>query len=669
LNNSFVRLDELNKKNGGACVAKKLFFFILLILGLIFVYNECSKDDNYKPGGWNSASRTPGWNSPNPYDNDLFDDTPSKYDGDFLDDENPFKEGYRSRRKNNDTAEFLAVCFAVIGVWYGLFAIPRFIWVVSGRAFGFYKPSDFRLFTKFGLPWRFIYRPIHKIKMWFVTHFLSGRKATAKFASLLETMSLVYKPNQIFLGRLSLFGIPLFQPVGINNPNGRHITMVAGTGSGKTTQLMTMLGLHNGNMFVVDCDAQMYNALKRRQGYGGDGISGKGKQVFVLDPYHQADIGVSACWNPIEEIDAAVEQHGEDMAVDAAVSLANGLIKIIETRNAWVYTGARQFMTGLILYVWRYSPPEYRNLLRVRELLTQGLQDDDLAEYDSFEVLLEAMKMKGGKIAEAAASMSGKSGERNHSRESAIDQTSWISLPQIARTLTHSDFRCRDLKTKDASLFIVAPVTDIRDKLSGWVRALTIMTMEAFQKTPGKPKSPCLFAIDEMPSLGKIDSFVDASAVFRKYGIQLITITQDVEKLRKTYPDEWKSFLGGSQCVIWMANEEDETLDYLSKRLGKATRSEHTERTWLLKKNTVQREDRAVMDQEQLSKFLFKNIIVTRYGENALKLRPAPYYTELPVFYYEPDKNFVEKKWRVFTREFIIKKNYFSSKNTLHELQ
>lgn len=640
-------------------MAKKLFFFILLILGVIFVYNECSKDDSYKPGGWNSASRTPGWNSSNPYEDDLFDPEVTDYDE-------------ISGRQNNDTEEMIEFSFWALVIWYSIFAVPRFIWVVTGRAFGFYKPSDFRLFTKFGLPWRFIYRPIHKIKMWFVTHFLSGRKATAKFASLLETMSLVYKPNQIFLGRLSLFGIPLFQPVGIDNPNGRHITMVAGTGSGKTTHLMTMLALHDGNAFVVDCDAQMYNALKRRQGYGGNGILGKGKIVLALDPYNQSNTGKSACWNPIEEIDAAVEQHGEDMAVDAAVSLSHSLIRIVETRNEWVYTAARQFMTGLLLYVWRYSPPEHRNLLRVRELLTQGLQDDDLAEYDSFDVLIEAMKMKedfGGIIAEAAASMSGRSGDKNYPRESAIDQTSWISLPQIARTLTHSDFRCRDLKTKDTSLFIIAPVTDIRGKLSGWVRTLTIMTMEAFQKTPGKPKSPCLFAIDEMPSLGKIDSFVDASAVFRKYGIRLITITQDIEKLRKTYPDEWKSFLGGSECVIWMANEEQETLNYLAQRLGKATIKEHSERNWLLQKNTVRREDRELMTQDQLSVFLGKNVIITRYGKHPLKLKHAPYYTELPVYYYEADQNFGDQKLRKITRKFIIKKNYFSSKNTLQELQ
>lgn len=436
---------------------------------------------------------------------------------------------------------------------------------------------------------------------------------------------------------------------------------------------MTMLGLHEGNMFVIDCDAQMYNSLHRRQGNGGKGIIGKGKEIFVLDPYNQSVRGISSNWNPIEEIDAAVEQHGEEMAVDAAVTLAQGLIKISDTHNEWVYTAARSFMTGLILYVWRYSPPEQRNLLRVRELLTQGLQDDDFAEYDSFDVLIEAMKLKddfNGIIAEAAASMSGKSGDKNYPREAAIDQTFWISIPQIAKTLRHSDFRCKDLKINDASIFVVAPVTDIQGKLSGWVRALTMMTMEAFQKTPGKPKNPCLFAIDEMPSLGRIPVLVDASAVFRKYKVRLITITQDIKKLKKAYPDEWSSFLGGSECVIWMANEESETLNHLSQVLGKATIKEHTERKgMLLRKSTVLREDREIMSPDQLSLYLDDTLIVTRAGNRALRLKPAPYFTELPVYYYEPDKSFGDKSLRAFTRELLIKNKIFKSQNSLDDLK
>jgi type IV secretion system protein VirD4 len=318
-------------------------------------------------------------------------------------------------------------------------------------------------------------------------------------------------------------------------------------------------------------------------------------------------------------------------------------------------------MTGLILFVWRYSSPENRNLLRVRELLTQGLRDDDYSDSDSFDFLLDAMKMTddfGGIIAEAAASMRGSSSDKNYPRESAIDQTSWISIPQVAKTLRNSDFLCRDLKISDTSVFIAAPVTDIQGKLSGWVRALTMMTMEAFQKTQGQPKNVCLFAIDEMPSLGRIPVLVDASAVFRKYKVRLITVTQDIEKLKAAYPNEWGGFLGNSECVVWMATNNHETKEYLSQLLGKATIKEHEERKWMLsrKKIKVMRHDRDLMTAEQIGRFLSSNIIVTRYGNRPLKLKHAPYYTDLPVFYYEADPKFGENPRRAYTRKLLNEK-------------
>ena len=125
-----------------------------------------------------------------------------------------------------------------------------------------------------------------------------------------------------------------------------------GTGSGKTTLLMTMLGLHVGNAFVIDCDAQIFNALGRRFGSGGNGITGKGKKVCLLDPYRLARDGQGASWNPITEIDAAVERHGRDAAVDFATTLAEALIRTTDSHNEWVYNEARAFIKGLILYIW-----------------------------------------------------------------------------------------------------------------------------------------------------------------------------------------------------------------------------------------------------------------------------------------------------------------------------
>lgn len=543
---------------------------------------------------------------------------------------------------------------AMLLAWFIGRPALRTAWCASGRLFGFYVPE---LYSKFLgiMGWRSFYHPYLWVRIWYEGLGI-GTKASAKWASLVEQMYHVYKPGHIFLGRLGALGIPLFMPVGISGSKGRHLCIVASVGSSKTTHLMTMLSLHNGSAFVIDADAQMYNAMSCHLGDGGNGILGKGNMVVVLDPSHLSHKGQSSSWNAFDEIDAAVARDGRDAAVDVAKTLAAALIKITETRNEWVYTEARSFLTALILYVWLYEPPKKRNLVRLRELLTVGLRGVADEKYNPFDVLLYEMTQKNdfdGIIAKGAAMMETSQGTdgRNAPRSAAIDQTSWLDLPQIAAICKHSDFHCEDLKKGKVSLFVVASITDIQTKLSGWVRCLTMMTMEAFQKANKvRPKTPCLFCIDEAPSL-RIETLPTFAATFRKYGGRLVTITQNLERLSEAYPDSWGSFLGDAEATIWLANDHKGTLEYLSSILGTTTRTETVKpkrwRRWILKeKPHTQQVERPLIYPHQLREFLDNNIIVTRSGKRPMRLKPAPYYKELPVFHYEADRFYGEKPLR-----------------------
>lgn len=166
---------------------KRLIIFILVIIAVFFYFDKCSSDDSNRGSGW-KRDRSSLLDKRSTYDDDLIEIDTSDNSLEF--DEYP--------RNNNDLADFLFVVLGIILFWYAIIAIPRFIWVVIGRSFGFYNPKDFNRFTRFGLPWRVVYRPLHNIRLWFQKTFLSGKKGTAKFSSLLETMSLVYKPNDIF---------------------------------------------------------------------------------------------------------------------------------------------------------------------------------------------------------------------------------------------------------------------------------------------------------------------------------------------------------------------------------------------------------------------------------------------------------------------------------------
>ena len=42
-----------------------------------------------------------------------------------------------------------------------------------------------------------------------------------------------------------------------------------------------------------------------------------------------------------------------------------------------------------------------------------------------------------------------------------------------------------------------------------------------------------------------------AAPLMRGYGVRLLIITQDLEKLAKAYPQEWEGFFGNAQ-IVWV---------------------------------------------------------------------------------------------------------------------
>lgn len=527
----------------------------------------------------------------------------------------------------------------------------RLVYCAIGRFFGFYNPNLYRFFL--WLPWRPIYNAVVlPVRLWWEEMFRFGKKATARWASIFEALTLVYKPGMIFLGRLRGVGIGLFQPVGIKGE--RHLVMIAGTGSGKTTQLITMLGLHTGSSFVIDPKGQITKAIAERMGQGGDGVIGKGGKVCILDPYHIVDGWRSSRWNPFDEIDRALERHGDYQdAVRYAMKFAEALITRYPSENPFWPGTAKDFLLALILHIHTTEPPARRNLGRFYEMLSNGIPERTEPDKSAFGALLREMSQNqayGGAIAASANSLADTGNDTfGNVLITMREQLKWMKLPQIRDLCETSDFHLQELKTGNLNLFICAPVGDVQEMLAGYFRLITVLSFYVFEDTRVRIDPPCLFAIDEMPSLGKIDAVATSAPLMRSYGVRLLAIAQDIEKLKNTYPDAWGGFLGNAEAVFWMGLEHEETISYLSKRLGENTFQEETRGGH---SNTTH----VLMNDDQLRRFLDPdrgNLIVTRYGKHSLKLKTARYYKELPVFFYTADREYAEAASRAGVRAIL----------------
>lgn len=556
--------------------------------------------------------------------------------------------------------------------WWLYVTLARLAWVIPGRIFGLYNPAHFRFFT--WLPWRPLYRRLWlPVSWWKEEMFSTGKVSMARPAGLLETMAHVYKPGSIYLGRFRPFALPAFQPVGIDGSGGRHLCMIAGTGGGKTAHLITMLGLHEGTAFIIDPKGQIARVMARRMGEGGNGVIGKGKKVCILDPSGTGKEHASllAKWNPFVELRRAGERaakRGLDPAhatVEFAQKMVNGLVIQHPKQDPFWPGAARDFLHGLILHVYTTEPPERQTLGRLYELLTVGLPEKvtDPSKYTGFDVLLSYMAQNrafGGVIAQ---SISGIQDASSNTAGSVLftmrEQLQWLKLPGLREVSESSSFTLDELHSGNLVLFVCAKLNDIKETFPGWFRLLSVLALAVFEDINQPLKHPCLFALDEFPSLGKITAVETAAPYMRSYGVRLLIVAQNIGQLKGIY-ENWETFTGNSECTWWMATQHDDNLTHLERTLGKATVKEKLDGPpwwWPFSKRAGRHglKEREVMTAEEIRRFLARgNVIVTR-GQRAFLLKPELYFKALPVCFYENDTNYRETLPRSLMREIFAR--------------
>lgn len=511
----------------------------------------------------------------------------------------------------------------------------RLAWCWLFRPLGLWHPAWFRYWLWF--PWRFVAAILLSYWRWFEEVFRLGQRATGGWAGIIAILIMVYRPGQIYLGRLRLCGFTGYQPIGINGP--RHFAMVAGAGAGKTTLLMTILGLWRGNRLVIDPKGQISRSIG----------AAPGQQLAILDPDGLIEGVASDCWNYFDILAWVEDVWGLDKVVKFAMKASAALITQDNHHQPFWAEVSRNFLTGLILFVYVTQPKEKRNLLTVRQFLMQGY-----GGVDGFKYLLQDMISHDafdGAIANRASEIARYDPEEvGKYLSSAQQQTGWLDLPSIRAISQYSTFNLADLKQGHLDLRLSASVGSIRGELSSWVRLMIVTALDLFEAIPGKMKDPCLFAIDEMPSIGAIAGLAAAAPVMRSYGVRLLVITQDIELLRKTYPKEWGGFLGNAEAVWWMGTNHSETAQHLSKTLG----------CHCLAAGQEGRSDqeRPLMDTDQIQLFLDPdrhNMIITRFGKRPMMLKNGPFFEELPVWLYQPDPDFTESPLRRFGRYLCCK--------------
>jgi type IV secretion system protein VirD4 len=331
----------------------------------------------------------------------------------------------------------------------------------------------------------------------------------------------------------------------------KHVLIQASTRSGKgVTLIIPHLLRYTGSAFVLDPKGENAKATGRQRSR----LNGK---VHYLDPF-----GISgkpkSRFNPLSRF-TPENMEAESKALAAALFLVGG------ERDHWTASG-QQLLASIILYVFVSPaiPPEKKDLPTVRRILLGGLNAalNDMTKLDEADGLLRDL---------AFSFLTTPEKEFGSIVSTAQRQTEILDNPYIAASLSAAgdgeevDFKAWQRGTMTVYLCLAAPKFPVFNR---WLRLVLAAALDEMTETLNPPPLPVCFMLDELATLGHMESVENAVGLAAGYGIQLVTVFQDVAQMRDLYKGRWASFIGNAGVRALFNLDDYETADYWSKFIG-----------------------------------------------------------------------------------------------------
>lgn len=342
----------------------------------------------------------------------------------------------------------------------------------------------------------------------------------------------------------------------------KHLITIAPSGSGKGTAVQIPVLLEY-DASIVMIDPKGENAIVTAS-YRKKTLK---QEVYILNPFgvlakefKEQDLSFHT-FNPLDALDIKTDGFVADVA-----ALCEALITS-EGNDPYWSNAARELISCLIMFVCSDAErhPERKNLVRVRELLTQT--ETELLEFltsiaknpDSFKPLRQKASLFANSSKGNAAIIS-----------TAITQTSFLDDPLLSKNLSRSDFKFSNLKDKPTTIYVILPAR-FMVAYSKWFRVIITSALDALMSTHKQPEKPVLFMLDECATIGYLSAIETAVGLARGYGIQIWSFFQDIHQLKSIYGNRSESFLSNTGIQQIFTPNDFELADRISKRIGKTT--------------------------------------------------------------------------------------------------
>ncbi|ABS65791.1 TRAG family protein [Xanthobacter versatilis] len=382
--------------------------------------------------------------------------------------------------------------------------------------------------------------------------------------------AMAYDPNNP--GGKILVGAIGDRLIGIDD--NRHVMTVAGSRTGKSVTVVNNLLFYPGSVLALDPKGELAAITAERR-------AALGQKVCILDPFNIVPERLAryrVSFNPLMLLDPAGETVIENAGlISDALVIAGG-------RDPHWDESARVLIEGLLLHMATAPALEgRRNLIALRDLLGEALKTTGDEEDDPF-VLEYAMLSNAARLQRAPETAhlghilersardfyERPANERASVLSTARRHTKLFDFSAMARVLEGHDFDLSELKTTKGGMTVYLCLPASRMGLcSRWLRLFINLLLEAMERERTPVACPVLACLDEFPVLGHMRQIEDAAGQIASFGVRLWIILQDWGQGKALYKERWETFAGNAGIMQFFGNNDLQTTEYVSKRLGK----------------------------------------------------------------------------------------------------
>ena len=371
--------------------------------------------------------------------------------------------------------------------------------------------------------------------------------------------------NKLVSGNMILTNDVSLSMNGKDTRRNNNILVIGGSGAGKSRFFVKPNLLQQNCSFI--CTDPSGELLESCGGF-------LEKQGYKVRIFNLVEMQYSDHYNPFAYI-----RNDEGVLMMIHCLIENTTPKGASKGDPFWEKSETALLLAICFYLHYEIRPQDRNFANVMKLLLKAQVKEDQEDFQStLDIMFEELEKSNPQHIAVRYYKIFKMGAGKTLKSILISCTvrlGTFNLKAIQNLTCTDTMDLIHVGDEPVALFVVIPSAD-----TTFNYLVSMMYSQLFESLYFHAENECRgkqlphqvrFMLDEFANIGTIPDFEKKLATMRKYGISCSIVLQNLAQLKTMYKDAWESITGNCDTFLFLGGQEQSTLEYVSKKLGKIT--------------------------------------------------------------------------------------------------